>query len=557
MHDGSDDPVSELDDGVMIALQVVPRASKSRVLGRHGDRVKIQLAAPPVDGAANAALIDLLAEVLACPRGAVEIVAGETGKRKRVRVRGVVAQVVRRSMGLLPAAALAVIAATLPACAPFTSDLEVDVVLPEDHDDLEAADNASLLLGPDGTVETIAADGVDFSFRVELEPDDVVHELSLYLAEGESLLAWGRTPPFTYGGAGGGLGLFLGRPGALSTFPLALDLPDDHLLAANAVGRGVVLLSSDGATSFIDAFTREAAAAASLDDAPDPRDGTLVGDALGGVMRVRWQQGLGLQRFDPGEDSWRALALQGADEVGARPHASWVVDGGGTVLSLLGGGGHTDVIAVDLVPRDDGTVHAEPIAGLALDVPRDGARAQWIVRADGDDGDDILVFGHGEVSGDGVAAAWWLRGELASGPLDTELRQGGSCTQLDDGSDGQSVRVLCGGGLLGATPTADVEQFDRAADGSVTWTHHADLLQPTMASPLWWADEVAVYAQGEGVLVSFALDTLVAAPSTPALRASGGQAVRDDTGAIIVVGGQDIAGTAVSRLQVFVPALPP
>ena len=175
MHDGSDDPVSELDDGVMIALQVVPRASKSRVLGRHGDRVKIQLAAPPVDGAANAALIDLLAEVLACPRGAVEIVAGETGKRKRVRVRGVVAQVVRRSMGLLPAAALAVIAATLPACAPFTSDLEVDVVLPEDHDDLEAADNASLLLGPDGTVETIAADGVDFSFRVELEPDDVVH----------------------------------------------------------------------------------------------------------------------------------------------------------------------------------------------------------------------------------------------------------------------------------------------------------------------------------------------------------------------------------------------
>lgn len=554
MNDVVDDPVSALDDGVSIALQVVPRASKSRVLGRHGDRVKVQLAAPPVDGAANAALVELLADVLACPRGAVEIVAGDTSKRKRVRVRGVDATTVRRVLGLL---ALALVAAPLPACAPFTSDLDVTVLLPEDHDDLEAADNASLVLGPDGKSEVIAADGVDFSFRVELEPDDVVHDLSLYLADGESLLAWGRTPSFTFGGAQSGLGLFLGRPGALSTFPLALDLPDDQLLAANAVGRGVVLLSSDGATSFIDAFTREADAAASLDDAPPTTDGALVGDALGGVMRVTWQTQLGLQRFDPGEDTWRTLVVQDADTIGARPDAAWAVDGGGTVISLAGGGGATDVIAIDLVPRDDGTVHAAVVDGVALDQPRDGARAQWIVRADGDDGDDILVFGHGDAPTDGIAAAWWLRGGLASGPLDTEARRGGSCTQLDAGVDGETVRVLCGGGLLGASPSADVEQFDRAADGTVTWTHHADLLQPPMPSPLWWADEVAVYAQGEGVLASFALDTLAPAEPSPALRAAGGQAVIDDSGAIIVVGGRDTAGAAVSRMQVFVPALRP
>ncbi|HFE46155.1 MAG TPA: DUF167 domain-containing protein, partial [Nannocystis exedens] len=49
------------DDAVDVDVQVVPRASRSRVVGVHGDRLKIQLAAPPVDGAANKSLIELIA----------------------------------------------------------------------------------------------------------------------------------------------------------------------------------------------------------------------------------------------------------------------------------------------------------------------------------------------------------------------------------------------------------------------------------------------------------------------------------------------------------------
>ena len=61
-------------------------ADAARVAGLHGDRLRIQLAAPPVDGAANAELIDLLARLLSVPRASVTIVRGQTSKRKTIRV---------------------------------------------------------------------------------------------------------------------------------------------------------------------------------------------------------------------------------------------------------------------------------------------------------------------------------------------------------------------------------------------------------------------------------------------------------------------------------------
>jgi len=81
--------LSAVEGGVELAVLVQPRASRSRVVGEHAGLLKIQLAAPPVDGAANDALVELLSEVLGVPRRAVRLVAGETSRRKRVRVDGV------------------------------------------------------------------------------------------------------------------------------------------------------------------------------------------------------------------------------------------------------------------------------------------------------------------------------------------------------------------------------------------------------------------------------------------------------------------------------------
>ncbi|WP_224362037.1 DUF167 domain-containing protein [Hyalangium versicolor] len=81
-------------DGVELAVLVQPRASRTRVVGEHDGLLKIQLAAPPVDGEANAALVEFLAKLFGVPRRQVELLAGDASRRKRIVLRGVAATTV-------------------------------------------------------------------------------------------------------------------------------------------------------------------------------------------------------------------------------------------------------------------------------------------------------------------------------------------------------------------------------------------------------------------------------------------------------------------------------
>ena len=76
--------------GVDLELNVhaQPGARRSEVQGVHGDAVKVRIQARPVDGAANKALLEILAEALNVPRNRCALIAGETGRKKRVRVEG-------------------------------------------------------------------------------------------------------------------------------------------------------------------------------------------------------------------------------------------------------------------------------------------------------------------------------------------------------------------------------------------------------------------------------------------------------------------------------------
>lgn len=67
---------------------VVPRASRTRVVGIQDGRLRLQLAAPPVDGEANASLVEFVAELFGVRRSAVQLMAGATGRRKRLRIEG-------------------------------------------------------------------------------------------------------------------------------------------------------------------------------------------------------------------------------------------------------------------------------------------------------------------------------------------------------------------------------------------------------------------------------------------------------------------------------------
>jgi len=79
---------------VLLSVKLQPRASKNEIIGVMGNELRIKVMAPPVDAAANQALLRLLADTLDCPRGNVELVRGHTSRHKVVKLHGVNMQAV-------------------------------------------------------------------------------------------------------------------------------------------------------------------------------------------------------------------------------------------------------------------------------------------------------------------------------------------------------------------------------------------------------------------------------------------------------------------------------
>jgi uncharacterized protein len=89
-------PITESASGVSFAVKVHPRAKKDAVTGEVGDALKVSLTAPPVEGRANQACIEFLAKFLNVPRSSITIAAGESGRRKVIRVTGISAAQLRQ-----------------------------------------------------------------------------------------------------------------------------------------------------------------------------------------------------------------------------------------------------------------------------------------------------------------------------------------------------------------------------------------------------------------------------------------------------------------------------
>lgn len=78
----------EKDGGLIFNVRVAPNASRSEIVGELDGALKIKINATPVDGAANAELIKFLAKFFRVPKGAVEIIKGETSKNKQIKIFG-------------------------------------------------------------------------------------------------------------------------------------------------------------------------------------------------------------------------------------------------------------------------------------------------------------------------------------------------------------------------------------------------------------------------------------------------------------------------------------
>ena len=90
--------ISPTKDGVLITVRVVPRAGRSGIAGTRDGALLVRLNAAPVDGAANAELIEVIAEVTGVAKRAVSITAGEKSRRKTVHVHGVTVDEVRAKL---------------------------------------------------------------------------------------------------------------------------------------------------------------------------------------------------------------------------------------------------------------------------------------------------------------------------------------------------------------------------------------------------------------------------------------------------------------------------
>ena len=77
---------------IIFNVRVVPRSSKSEIVGEHDGALKVRIASPPVDGAANAELVKLLSKTFEVSKSEVEILAGQTSKTKQIKIANLTAE---------------------------------------------------------------------------------------------------------------------------------------------------------------------------------------------------------------------------------------------------------------------------------------------------------------------------------------------------------------------------------------------------------------------------------------------------------------------------------
>lgn len=87
-------------EGVTFAVKIHPRARKNAITGEVGDAIKLSLTAPPLEGRANQACIEFLANLLKVPRSSVTIASGQGSRRKVIRVSGVSAGEAQKRLGI-------------------------------------------------------------------------------------------------------------------------------------------------------------------------------------------------------------------------------------------------------------------------------------------------------------------------------------------------------------------------------------------------------------------------------------------------------------------------
>ncbi|MGH1343185.1 MAG: hypothetical protein ACRBN8_16625 [Nannocystales bacterium] len=426
------------------------------------------------------------------------------------------------------------------ACGDITSEVAISFERPRDDAPLSDVDNITVSLTPDGFTEQFIVEGSDAAVEFELPPDGTSRSLSVFFARGEALVAYGRTPPFTFAGAAGaGVVVFLGYPGTLATLDRDFALPDASTLITDSPGRGAIALGSDGSAVFLDAYTYALVPVAPFPEpTPASDDGVFVGDGTGSVTRISYAEQVAATRYVYGTDAWVTVSPQ---DMPPRPGGAAWFDAETALAYVAGGGEQTSVLQVGVAPEES-TAPTITELSLELDAPRRGGT---LFGRPGAGEASLIVFGGDDPSLPMVLSVTSGQTAEPSG----EAWTGAQCVALDE------TRTLCAGGSLDGDTTQQGAIVD-TADAELTVSRLPDLLPIPMRDILWLEDSSAVYAQGEGRLFRFDRGTLEREePSGSPQRATGGGAATLATGVTVIAGGEDQDGAATEVWQLFSPEI--
>jgi hypothetical protein len=320
----------------------------------------------------------------------------------------------------------------------------------------------------------------------------------------------------------------------------------------------MLLVEGDGDTFLLNHYTLLLESGARLPETTGffGDDGGLFSAADGSVVRLWFEQvEPHAWRYDPASDAWTELTIDGlgaaSADIGLRPGAAVLADPDRSRVYLLGGGGATDAIAIDLLADEDDRLAAAAVSAFELDGPRDHATALWIPQA-GDPTADVLLVGADLM---GVPAPVATLASTGSGVGPTLDWRGLACAI--ESTEAEATTVLCVGGTLDGLPTADALRIEIVA-GAATVEHLTDFLPTALPDPRLLADDFALYAQGEARWFRISRDQGdVSEPESAPLRGAGGSCVALANGVTFLVGGVDRDGAALDRWQVFTPAIEP
>lgn len=227
-------PVRALPDGsgVLIDVLVQPRASRAKLGPMHGDRLKVAVTSPPVDGKANAAVIETFADALDLPRSAIEITAGTSSRRKTVKL-----PITRGRLDALLAAFL------LAACGGTVDTVDVTLAVAPGSTILDNVQTLKLTLTnpPQTQTATRSSDG-KFAIDLQLDSSDAQGALIVDgMDAGGTVIATGSSPSFPIGGVDASVVIYMAAPLSIGSALVALDPPRAQF-GTVAVSYGAVLV---------------------------------------------------------------------------------------------------------------------------------------------------------------------------------------------------------------------------------------------------------------------------------------------------------------------------